>query len=599
MQLDGNEPTTSHPTLVEKNGKKYVYIGTYSQYMDIVDITDFNNVNQGSLISKQSPQSSDITSAPLVLNWRGHEIMVSTTGNTGKVYILADALDQNKVNGFHINVGSGRTSSSPAPVAGGTAFAVGLDCGFQTHGELRLYYLDDILSEDSSGKIVKKSDNARVAESLPSGLVASFAVDGNMLYFGDSNSNVYVYNVTTGNMAKNTDNAGTFSNRSPALTASRVYFPVTNYGSADAQGKLLVIERSDGSTAYALPMEYKGENLGRAMTAPVVLRGPDNSACVLIGTGLGDVNIINPFTGGTHTAFKVADITGDPGYASGVSGEISAWENICVTTSEQGMIIWQLKPEVNLLVTDITLDPSLGNIGQPTNGNITVKNESKKSFTGTSTLWRVRHPDGSVLAENTIVTDLAAGEQKTLPFSFTPDIAGEYSVAAMINPDHSNPPDEVNFLNGDWPGDNRMEVPYIVKGKDYDIKVEITPGMNPWETIDNPAYMWANIVVSRKDELPETLPVRLTINGAGGTVVKTFDFPQGGSPYEYQYYITASESGYYNAEAQAWPYDDSWVDIYPPDNVDSTSIQYIYNPPPTIDPLDNQIHGEIIDSELN
>lgn len=62
VQLDGDTPTTSHPTLVAKGGKKYIYIGTYSPYLDIVDITDFKNVNQNSLISKESPQSSDITS---------------------------------------------------------------------------------------------------------------------------------------------------------------------------------------------------------------------------------------------------------------------------------------------------------------------------------------------------------------------------------------------------------------------------------------------------------------------------------------------------------------------------------------------------------
>ena len=72
------------------------------------------------------------------------------------------------------------------------------------------------------------------------------------------------------------------------------------------------------------------------------------------------------------------------------------------------------------------------------------------------TIWRVRHSDGSVLDEGTIVTDrLAAGESKQLPFSFTPDRGDTYSVAAMINPDHDNPPNEINFLTGDWPGDNR------------------------------------------------------------------------------------------------------------------------------------------------
>ncbi|MDF9409495.1 MAG: hypothetical protein A4E52_00073 [Pelotomaculum sp. PtaB.Bin013] len=256
----------------------------------------------------------------------------------------------------------------------------------------------------------------------------------------------------------------------------------------------------------------------------------------------------------------------------------------------------ELQGEVkNLKVTDITLSPEPGQPGQLTSGVITVKNDSEMGFANVETLWRARRLDGTVLAENTIVTNLAAGEQKTLPFSFTPDLAGEYSVAAMINPDHSNPPDEVNFLSGDWPGDNRMEVPYTVKGKDYDIKVQIIPGMNPWSTTDNPAYMWATVIVSRKDELPETLPVRLTISGDGGTVVKTFDLPPKGSPYEYEYNITASVPGYYNVEAQAWPFDDSWTDVYPPDNVDSVTIEYIHNKPPEIQ--DDKLHGEIIDSE--
>jgi len=45
VQLDGETPTKSHPTFVEKGGKKYIYIGTYSPALDIVDVTDFDKVN--------------------------------------------------------------------------------------------------------------------------------------------------------------------------------------------------------------------------------------------------------------------------------------------------------------------------------------------------------------------------------------------------------------------------------------------------------------------------------------------------------------------------------------------------------------------------
>ncbi|HOV80915.1 MAG TPA: hypothetical protein PK728_12575 [Bacillota bacterium] len=111
---------------------------------------------------------------------------------------------------------------------------------------------------------------------------------------------------------------------------------------------------------------------------------------------------------------------------------------------------------VNLKVTDITLSPDPGEPGHLTSGAVTVLNDSERDLQWVRTVWRVRHSDGTVLDEGTIVTDrLAAGESKQLPFSFTPDAAGVYSVAAMINPDHDNPPNEINFLSGDWPGDNR------------------------------------------------------------------------------------------------------------------------------------------------
>jgi hypothetical protein len=50
-------------------------------------------------------------------------------------------------------------------------------------------------------------------------------------------------------------------------------------------------------------------------------------------------------------------------------------------------------------------------------GAVTIKNEAGKDFTATKTIWRVCWLNRTVLDENTIVTDLAVGEEQ-LPFSF-------------------------------------------------------------------------------------------------------------------------------------------------------------------------------------
>lgn len=87
---------------------------------------------------------------------------------------------------------------------------------------------------------------------------------------------------------------------------------------------------------------------------------------------------------------------------------------------------------------------------------LTIKNESDVPFTATKTQWRVRKDDGTVFSEDIYTTDLGSEESKTFTINFTPAVAGNYSLAAMINPDAKNPPDEINFKTGDWPGDNRQ-----------------------------------------------------------------------------------------------------------------------------------------------
>ena len=358
VKLSGSVPTKSHPTLVESGGGKYIYIGTYSRYFNIVDITDFRNV-----VSKKAIDTiytTDITSAPLVLGWRGHEVVVATSGNTAKVILIADPRDEGRRRVFWLNAGAGRTSSSPAPVGGGRGFAVGLDQGANS-GELRIYYLDDILAE-KNGKVVLKNQSARKAIKTDAGLSASFAADGDVLYFGDSRSNVYAVNVATGQrLWKNTDYRGIFSNRSPALTPQRVYFPAVGY--PGGEGKLLAIDRADGSTAWAMGMMES-----RAMTAPVVLGDAGGKLWLYEGTSEGGLAIIEdqgPLGEGfLRDYLGLSEVRGYESYASGISGEISIGRGWMIVTTEQGVIGVRL---TDLNFAALSIDPGVpaGELARP------------------------------------------------------------------------------------------------------------------------------------------------------------------------------------------------------------------------------------------
>jgi hypothetical protein len=170
----------------------------------------------------------------------------------------------------------------------------------------------------------------------------------------------------------------------------------------------------------------------------------------------------------------IASIGADTGLAT---GKAPGTTRVVATYTANGKTLQGtarliVEEQLNLKVTDITLSPNPGEPNHLTNGTITVLNESEKDLQWVRTIWRVRHSDGTVLDEGTIITDhLAAGESKQLPFSFTPDSGDTYSVAAMVNPDGDWPPNEVNFLSGDWPGDNRVEVSYYVEEPCTDISV--------------------------------------------------------------------------------------------------------------------------------
>ena len=238
------------------------------------------------------------------------------------------------------------------------------------------------------------------------------------------------------------------------------------------------------------------------------------------------------------------------------------------TTYEDNIVRAEIPVKLaNLKVTDITLDPNPGTPSQLTNGIITVQNESEESFTATNTVWRVRHSDGTVLDENTITTDLAAGESKQLPFSFTPDTGDTYSVAAMINPMHDNPPYEVNWLSGDWPGDNRMEVSYYVEEPCTDISV--TAGIDPL-SVQSGGTVTVVAFVKRADDGPAgAVPVDVTISGPGGSKTGTLWLDRGGSKSLSAEYSVSGGGDEVTFTVEAWP--STVEDCRPGNNRDSIS----------------------------
>ncbi len=174
------------------------------------------------------------------------------------------------------------------------------------------------------------------------------------------------------------------------------------------------------------------------------------------------------------------------------------------------------------------------------------------------------------------------GESKTYRYKFT--VQNKPSViVSRINPVSVS--QDANWEN------NRDEAPVLIP--ENDIMVKIRPKMNPWTTINNPETITSTINVKRKDNMPGTLPTRVTISGPAGTKTTNITLAPGELK-QIPYDFVARTSGNYTISAEAWPSDNSWTDAYPPDNKDTVTIQVIITQAPK--PTDKKIHGEIIDA---
>ncbi|HBV98074.1 MAG: hypothetical protein JL50_00795 [Peptococcaceae bacterium BICA1-7] len=585
IPLSGTAPTKSHPTFYETpDGKKYIFIGAYGPYLDIVDITDIKKARLYK--SKDLLHTTDVTSAPLVMEWEGHQVVVATSGNTAKVVLLVDPLKEGGESGTaYIDTGSGRTSSSPAPLdldgdGKYESFAVGLDQG-TSRGELRIYNLNNILGIDKNGQVEQISQDAETAIPLSGGLVGSFAVEKNVLYFGDCRSQVYGYDVVRNkHVLYNGDLKGTFSNRSPALTSSRVYFPAV--GRKGEQGSLIAINRSTGKTEWIKQFQTN------AQTAPVVIRSSDGGAGILEGTSrYGNESaylaMLDPADGTTACAQEIAftSPTGGTQYASGVSGELAANRDTMVAATDVGIYIWRLLHTLDLSVED--LDTGVTGKAEPGktyhgkfkikfNGKIKTDTPLKLSAAGIGVL--VNGAPVQNLAMNgqplpaidyrgtkfPVLTGVEDGKEYLVEFDYTA-AGGRTVLTAFTNLALGNVKvmwDENTYDN------NKMEK--TVEELGYDIKIKLQSGEATYTSIDgDPTPVQLTATVTRKDDIPGVIDVTGAIKDGFPIDLKLGPGESGKVEYSYP-----ARPGTYNIDAEAWP--EGSEDIYPPDNRDRITV---------------------------
>ncbi|KJS10669.1 MAG: hypothetical protein VR67_17455 [Peptococcaceae bacterium BRH_c8a] len=484
MPLHGSKPTKSHPTFYENDkGEKFIIVGTYSKYIDIINVTDFKNVTQDDLILLESPHATDITSAPLILNWSGHEILVCTSGNTGKVFITVDPFNQNP-KGYYINVGPGRTSSSPAPIDGGKGFAVGLDGG-ANYGEFQLYYLNEIL-EEKNGGVFQKSYEPHFKKKLQSGLCASFSVSADLVYFGDQKSRIYVFNTDTGELKMNNTHpaVGIFSNRSPALDLKNnlLIFPAV---AREEGGKIVAVDSNTGKTKWAHSFT------SRAQTAPIVVTHYAGTE-IWAGTSSGYLVSINPADGKRNWIKQMSEFFRMDDYAWGISGEVSAAVPFYLVSTEEGVRGGWLADYVEYEA--VNLDPGIPKgekaiPGKTYNGTATFKYAdgfwdfmfaNVGVFYGDQYL-KLTYPDGrelekfdwanAGLAEWGTVYELPMAKGDNITLNFTWTASDSDTMTALVNLDQKpvkKSRDEVNLDN------NKIEKTVNVEVPCTDISVTLT-----------------------------------------------------------------------------------------------------------------------------
>ena len=399
-----NSVTKSHPTLAKIGNYYMVFTGTLGKgsngvLLSAFDITDsFKNGSQPKLVFKcLDKDATDIVSAPEVIDYDGHPIVIFTTGETGKIEFVWGF---DKYNGQQISINpndtgylyvGGRTSSTVAPVLNGTGLVVGVDNngvgeypdGVEGPG-VYLYNLSNVI-ETSGNQITGINIHAPFYYKTyaSSGQGSSFAVDNenNVVYCESDSGIVNAYKINPDYTLSEywpssipTDpNSGDLDIRSVAFDGNYVYAVAgTTVGE---EGRVTVIE-PDGSNHWSQEVEVNGSSTN-ADTAPGVWDTPDGQ-WVIVGTGAGVLKqyLVSNIENDNNVNYDVNDLPvvsasgSGEWYGTGISGEVALGYNALAITGTQGVEVWYNEP-CDFAVKSVTLyDKATGNqLPTDNNGN--------------------------------------------------------------------------------------------------------------------------------------------------------------------------------------------------------------------------------------
>ncbi|MGB9849106.1 MAG: hypothetical protein ACPLSY_04690 [Moorellaceae bacterium] len=193
------------------------------------------------------------------------------------------------------------------------------------------------------------------------------------------------------------------------------------------------------------------------------------------------------------------------------------------------------------------------------------------------------------------------GDAIEATFDWTaPDNAAETLLAAAVNTDY--PPAGNEAIPGRTRVNTYMpEVTYAdnVAEARVPVRLNCDLAVTAWPFRDPITIGWksgvgeggVNIKVVRKDDNPNPVTARVTVDGPGGTQVYTITVPAGGQKYAGPYRFQVYDPGTYTVHIEAWP--EGLQDAYPPDNVADVVIHAIKKEPPYTGEKEPGLHVEL------
>jgi len=541
-RINDENTTSSYTTYHSLDGK--LYSGTTGGEIVVHD------QNGRQIPGAKVKIGSRVVSAPLVKIWQGHTILVAGSDN-GSVYVIADLTGKN-IAVTHIPIG-GALTSSPAPI-GNDGFVIGSDG--QT-GKVAGIYFADLFQIEKGVIKIKANPRARwLKDNIPTGIPASFAVDGDYLFFSHKKGGLYKINKYNGEIAKGWPNTtaaysgSTFTNYSPAVDDNYVYFPIKSRHGGN--GAVMALNKSTGAKVAQITLHDK------VTTAPLILK---QAGVLLVGQGAGWIGVYKIGTWKTIDTVKIVDPPDAPKdrkVPNGITAELSLSDNLLLIggnykngdTAVGGVLTAFTVSREPVDLQALSLDPGVpaGQKARPGATYIataTYKYREKqypndpasilspltainvRAFRDNSAAPLKNDPDNPLEAAKTTI-DLMPGNTVTLKFKWTAPNAAQTTVKARINLDPT--------MHGESYLENNVRsvvVPVDIPEQDLDLTVTRVDNINPVFTGNN--YV-ADVFYQNDSSVPTETLLRFYVNdrkisektvfiGAGSRDSTQFNWP--------------------------------------------------------------------------